>query len=187
MAEIASELGLFDAAAEHLTRAQQLEPANEMYPTLLRLLAKKQKRAHTAELESRLASGEPNAAAYDELGDAYRELDQLGDAMTAYQRAIQLEPQRDVTRAKLAYAFASRNLFEDADETLQQVELRPQMSPSDLQVLKDLFYRCAERMEAGSEPAAALRAFRSVLRIEAGYKDVVERVERLRQRADKKA
>ncbi|MGI8907398.1 MAG: tetratricopeptide repeat protein [Candidatus Sumerlaeaceae bacterium] len=185
MAQIAMDLHHFGEATAYLQRAQQIDPDNELYPPLLRVIDKKQKRFRIEEIRQLVAEGKADAALHEEMGDLYQDIGEYSAAMTEYQRASHGAPERHVARAKLGYVFARRGLHQEADETLHETALRTDMAPEELAVLKELFYKSAELMSEGGETEGALRVFRRVLRIEAGYKDVVAHVERL-QRAEKK-
>jgi tetratricopeptide (TPR) repeat protein len=185
MSEIATELRHFDDAERFLSQARQANPDNELYETLLRVLEKKRKRARVEELEQQTNSGGGAPDIFEELGDLHQDLGEFGKAMTSYQRATYGAPDRRVARAKLALVFARRGLHQEAEETLQETELSFDLPAGELAILKDLFYNCAELMDRDEESSRALATFRRVLRVEAGYRDVVSNVERL-QRAERK-
>jgi tetratricopeptide (TPR) repeat protein len=184
LSEVAIQLDRFDDAQQFLQQAQQANPENDLYETLLHTLDHKRQRARIDDLEKQLSVNSATPEIHEELGDLHQQLGEFGPAMTHYQRATYGAPERRVARAKLAHVFARRGLHQEADETLQETELSLNLAPAELDQLKDLFYQCAELMERDDEPARALATFRRVLRVEAGYRDVVPHVERL-QRAQR--
>jgi len=185
MSEIAADLQHFEEAETYLTSARDATGDADTYDRRLRELDKRRRRARVEELREVIARNEATADHYDSLGDEHFALNDLNEAMTAYQRVLEQEPERHVARAKLARAFAVKGLFTDADETLQAADLRPGMPPHDAAQLKELFYRCGQLMDQSAHYGMALNAFRRILRVEAGYRDVVDQVERLQRQSRK--
>lgn len=185
LAEMATELRQFDEAAAFMKRAQELDPENHLYRRQIRASEEKRKRYRIEEIRSLIERGEDSDDLHEELGDLYYDFGQLNEAMAEYQRSSQGSPERRVARAKLGFVLSRKGMHLEAEETLLEVDMRPDIPAEELKKLKALFYSAAELMEEDGEDERALALFRRVFRVDAAFKDVVGHVERL-QHSDKK-
>ena len=127
-----------------------------------------------------LTAAEPGHA-LEELGDLYHDLGQFNDAIVTYQRAALQPGMHDVATAKLGYVLARKEMFTEAQEALAEVELRIDQQPDEQRKLKRLLFKTAELMENEKRVDEALAVYKRVFRVDAGYRDVVERIERLQR------
>jgi len=186
MSEIATELQHFDDAAAYLDAAQKIDPENHLYRRMLKQSEEKRKLARMEEIAQLIKDGQATDDLHEELGDLHHDFGHLNEAMAEYQRASHGAADRRRARAKLAYVLARKGMHEEADETLHETELRPDLPAEELNALKALFYTCAELMEEDGDDERALNSFRRVFRVDASYRDVVTHVERLQRSEQQK-
>jgi tetratricopeptide (TPR) repeat protein len=183
---LAAADGRFPDAIGYLNRVLVLEPENSQARVLTRDYEQKQKRARIDELRSCLKNiPEEDARIQMELGDLHHDFGQMNEAIVAYQKAALGNRTRNIAQAKLGYVLASKGMHSDAEETLSEVELRVDQPPEEQTKLKALLYRSAELMEEEKEMSRALHVYKRIFRVDAGYRDVVSKIERL-QRLEKK-
>ena len=103
MGQAARELGLLDAAGEHLEHAVRLDPRDTAAIDLLARLRFEQRRYEDAlGLFRRLAERYPdNAQVHANLGATLYYLDRVDEAVASYERALALDPSLEAARAAL--------------------------------------------------------------------------------------
>ncbi|GIX45775.1 MAG: hypothetical protein KatS3mg130_2183 [Candidatus Sumerlaea sp.] len=187
LAEFAAGERRYEEALTYLARVLALDAENAEIRRRMRELEEAQRRARMEELKRLLDDSPPNAPVlHMELGDLAHDFGMLNDAIVHYQRAAQDPALHNVALAKLAYVLASKGLFNEAEETLRDVELRVDQQADEQAKLKALLYRTAELMEEDKEFQLALQLYKRVFRVDAGYREVVSKIERL-QRLGQKA
>jgi tetratricopeptide (TPR) repeat protein len=130
-------------------------------------------------LKRELESGKGDRNTLEEIGDLCREAEDFNQAITYYQRAARQAGASRVPVAKLAYCFARKRLFDTAGETMAELTLSLQDDSTELDSLMVWIYRTGEVFEEARFFERALRIFKQLMKVDAGYKDVLERVERL--------
>jgi tetratricopeptide (TPR) repeat protein len=176
----------FPRAIEYLQKATQLDPDSFEYRRQVREATETMKKNRITEIKSQLEKTPGDRDLLEELGDLYHDFDLLNEAIASYQRAGRNEPERRIPRAKQGYVLARKGLFTDADEILQEAELRTDLPEEEQEKLKNLFFITAQLMEEEEEQARALELYRRIFRVDAGYRDVVEHIERLQVTSKKK-
>ena len=188
MAEVALNRQQFRLSVERYNAAAAADPSNHHY----RLKAKKadeaRRRARIADLHSLVAADPANSAAQEELADLHHDFGELNEAISHYQKASLANPASPwrIPRTKLAYVLARKRLFQETEDTLSEIDLPPTLPSEEMLSLKSLLYNTALLLEEEGEPNRAFQIYRRIFRVDAGFKDVVERVEML-QKTDKKA
>jgi len=130
-------------------------------------------------LKKELEAGKVDSSALEELGDLRLEAEDYNQAITYYQRAArQLEKNR-IAQAKLAFAFAKKRMFDLASETMTDMNLSLEDDPEELETLMGWLYRTGEVLEAAHMFNSASKLFKQLMKIDAGYRDVIQKVERL--------
>jgi serine/threonine protein kinase/tetratricopeptide (TPR) repeat protein len=106
----------WQGAEESYRRALELAPGNASALTRAALLAANRGRIDEAiGTFLRVLEQDPlNAAAYHNLGSALRAADRLPEAERAYRTALELIPQRNVTRASLSLTLLAQERSEEA-------------------------------------------------------------------------
>lgn len=130
-------------------------------------------------LKRELDSGKGDGSTLEEIGDLCRDAEDFNQAITYYQRAARQAGSSRAPVAKLAYCFARKRMFDTAGETLGELKLSLQDDPEELEQLMVWIYRTAEAFEEARLFDNALRIYKQLLKVDAGYKDVLDKVERL--------
>ncbi len=130
-------------------------------------------------LQRELEAGKGDANTLEELGDLSLEREDYHQAITYYQRASRQKGATRVPAAKLAYCFAKKRMFDLAGETLMEIKLSLSDDSEELDVLMRWIYKTAEALEGAHMFEKASRLFKQLMKIDAGYRDVLQRVEKL--------
>lgn len=171
----------YTEAISYIKRASALQPENTELGFTILDLDHKRKRARIEELR-RLVEQEPrNLDAREELGDLYHDFTMLNEAIVEYQKAALGDKSRNIARAKLGYVLARKDMFGEAEEALGEVELKVDQEPEEQQQIKALIMNAADLMEDEKQFARALHLYKRIFRIDAGYDDIVARIERLQR------
>lgn len=186
LAQLWAKRGKFSEAVALATRALALDPQDGAVRALVKQYEESQRRSRIAELRQALTNDpEHDAPLHLELGDLLHDFGEFNEAIVEYQRATLGQTCGNIARAKLGYVLASKGLFGEAEETLNEVQLHVGQPSEESAKLKALLYRAAELMEKSGEISAALKIYKRVFRVDAGYRDVVAKIERL-QHMEKK-
>ncbi len=125
-------------------------------------------------------SGKAGAEALEQLGDIARDMQDFNDAITYYQRASR--DREDVNRArrctaKLAWCYMKKHLEDLAAETMREITLSLDDDPDTLQAIMDLLYEIGDMYAEAKMYDRAGKVFKQLCKIDAGYRDVLARVE----------
>ena len=186
VAALAREQGDFSKAIAYLQKAVEVDPDSFDWRRQLRDAVETMKKNRMAEIRNALSEHPGNRDLLEEMGDLHHDFDQLNEAIASYQRAGINDSERRVPKAKQGYVLARKGLFTDADEILQEADLRSDLSEDEQEKLKNLFFITAQLMEEEDEQERALELYRRIFRVDAGYRDVVDHVERLQVTNKKK-
>jgi tetratricopeptide (TPR) repeat protein len=183
IAQMEADLGRYDSAISHLKHARAVHPDDHTIALFLRKVEDQRKSARMEEIRRRLETHPRDDGLLEELGDLHHDFSQLNEAIVAYQRAAHARPDNQVARAKLGYVLARKEMFSDAEETFAEVTLSVEQDDHVQTRLKALFYKAAEVAEDENQFDLALTLYKRVFRVDAGYRDVVTRIERLERLA----
>lgn len=181
MADLLSVAGNHDGALGCLGRLREMDPDDLEIRRRISQAENQRKRHRLEELAEQVRSSAEPGHAMEELGDLYFDLGQFNDAIVTYQRAALQPGMHDVATAKLGYVLARKEMFTEAQEALAEVELRIDQQTDEQRKLKRLLFKTAELMENEKRVDEALAVYKRVFRVDAGYRDVVERIERLQR------
>ncbi len=184
--QLSLELEQYPEAIARLEKAVELDPDSFEFRRQYRHAVETSKKTRIAEIKEQLKEFPGDRDLLEELGDLYHDFDQLNDAIASYQRSGQNAPDRRIARAKQGYVLARKGLFTDADEILKEADLRSDLPEDEQERLKNLFFITAQLMEQEDEHERALELYRRIFRVDAGYRNVVEHVERLQVSGKKK-
>jgi tetratricopeptide (TPR) repeat protein len=184
LAQMRHDKGDFPGALASLDRARELDPENLELRRLSREYEEKRKRARLAHLTESLKSDPNRADLLEEGGDLHHDFGEFNEAIVAYQRAALDPDHHDVATAKLGYVLACKGMFTESQESFGEVKLATDQSPERQKKLKALFYSAAELMADEKHDDLALALYKRIFRVDAGYRDVVAKLEGL-QRSDK--
>lgn len=169
-------------AAEYMKKLEIMDPANRQARKLRSTVDEALGKQRFAFLKQEIESGKGSGKALEELGDLCASQNDYNQAITYYQRAARQKTTNRIPRVKLAHAFAKKRMFDLAGETLAEISLSIDDSPEDLEELMDWLYRTAEVLEEAHMFERANRLFKQLMKIDAGYRDVLQKVERLSKR-----
>ncbi len=182
LAELAAKRNRYDEAVRLATRAQSLDPQDAAVRALVKDYEEKERRARIGVLRGSLSSDpEKDGPVHLELGDLFHDFGELNEAIVEYQRATLSPACSNVAHAKLGYVLAFKGLYSEALEMLNNVQLSIRQQPEEAAKLKALLYRAAELMERDGEFAGALQTFKRIFLVDAGYRDVVAKIEKLQR------
>ncbi len=165
-------LDLLDAAPEEIGRHPSIESAR-------RRLDRRRKNQIIGTLIGALAKKPDDCRAHYELALLYDETFQLDLAITHFQRASRSDDFKNRATARLGYCLAKREMYDLAEETLKSVQLKLDGSnDAELEELKELIYSSAILFEKNEMGKRALEFYKMIFRVDAAYKDVVDRIGR---------
>lgn len=176
---MAVESGHAADAAEFQKKLELMAPADKMTRVLRQQVDEALGNERFAFLKRELETGKGNENTLEELGDLCLEKEEYNQAITYYQRAARQSGSSRTPRAKLAYSFARKRMFDLCGETLAELKLSLNDDPEELDNLMTWLYRTAEVLEEAHMFERAAKLFKQLMKIDAGYRDVLQRVERL--------
>ena len=168
----------FPDAMELFDKAKALAPADKDNIKLLEKALSSEKKRKLDEAIQRLEAEPDNSELREEAGDLLCFFEDFTEAVKHYQRAAQLAPQPDICKAKLAYCLARRGMLDLAEETLGEIKLSLSDNPHQEEI-KSYFLDTAIQFEKELEHQKALKLYKQIFRVDAGFKDVVARIEKI--------
>jgi len=165
-------------AIEILEQALEISPDNRQ---LREMLAESRERLKESKLESLREQVEREPERADllrELADLYVEFGRINDAITCYQRAAKHAEGnlRGLCLIKLAHCVAAKRMFDLADETLRDLNINDQ-DKDHLEEIKRYLYEVGRIFEEDEQFSRALHIYKMLFKIDAGYNDIVEKIE----------
>lgn len=179
MIPIAIAAGEPEEAAEFLKEVEAADPGSATTRSLKEQVARGLGGKRFAFLQRELEAGKGGAETLEKLGDLAVEMGNLPDAITYYQRAAREPSIAKRATVKLAWAFAKRRLYDVASDTLSDVTLTLQEDPAEMSRMMDMIYEIAQMFHEANLQDRSLRLFKILMKIDAGYRDVLRRVETL--------
>ena len=181
---LALEGGQPEDAAEYL---KKLELADPRHPDLKRLRERVKMgmgERRFAFLQRELEAGKGGAETLEQLGDIARDMGNYGNAITYFQRASRDRDNKSLARrctAKLAYCYMKKRLDDLCTETLREIHISLEDDPQDLQAIMDILYDIGDMFLDLKMYERAERVFKQLCKIDAGYRDVLTKIEKLRR------
>jgi pentatricopeptide repeat protein len=177
---------LFDKRDDHrgaiqiLQRALNVAPDNRQIKEMLDESKRRLKESRLEQLLAQLENAPEDPALLHQVADIYVEFGRLNDAITAFQRAAQHAEGnlRNLAQIKLANCLANKQMFDLADETLRELQLT-ERDPEHLADIKHYLYELAGLFELDEQYARALSIYKKVFKLDAGYEDIVNKIEML--------
>jgi len=163
-----------------LKHALELAPDNRQLREMLSEseVRLKENRLELLRQQAELAPDQP--ALLHEIGDLHSGFGRLTDAITAYQRAAQNAEGnlRALCQIKLSHCLANKQMFDLADETLRDLDVR-EKDPDHLDDIKRFLCEVGQLFELDEQFDRALQIFKKLFKIDAGYQDIVGKIEAL--------
>ncbi len=171
----------FAGAIACLQRARETDHDNAEIRRSIKDLETRRKRQRIGEIATALHETPNDHEILEELGDLHHDFGEWNEAIVAYQRAAHSPTRHDIANAKLGYVLACKGMFAEAQEAFGEAGLRTDQNPDEQKKVKALFYGAGELMEADKQGSLALAIYKRIFRVDAGYRDVVERIDRLQK------
>ena len=183
MIPLAVEAGQPEEAAEYVKNLEMIDARD---PDLKKLkpkvdLALGERRF--AFLQREQEAGKGGTEVLEQLGDIAMTLGNHNDAITYFQRASRDREKPDTQRrctAKLALAYMKKRLDDLSTDTLREISISLDDDPKELDIIMAILYDIGVLMEENKMYDKAERVFKQICKIDAGYRDVLHKVEGLR-------
>lgn len=171
----------YQQAYDVFKQAQARHPNDESLRQMRRAVADNKKRNRMEELLAAESRNQLTPSLHYEKADLHRDFDQTHQAIIHYQRAAEEAELAEIALTKMSICLCDRRLFDMAIETLDQFELTRENVDRHPD-LKNMFYWIAETLETENYKEASLKYFKRIFRVDASFKDVVLRLEKLDSR-----
>lgn len=166
-------------AAEYMQKIELLDPQNKDNRSLKSKVDEALGEQRFEFLKRELEAGKADLSTLEELGDLRLEAKDYNNAITYFQRAARQSEGNRIAQAKLAFAFAKKRMFDLASETLSDLKLSLDDESEELEQLMSWLYRTGEVLEEAHMFNSASKLFKQLMKVDAGYKDVIQKVEKL--------
>jgi tetratricopeptide (TPR) repeat protein len=168
----------FQEAMNWLMKAKNIDTHDDEIFKLIRKVDVNLKRDRMGELRDLIQKYPDNTDYHFEFADICLIMGRLDDAILHFQKAAQKPLLANVSKAKLALALARRGMFDLAEETLAEVKLEVN-SGDDFREIKSVYYDIAGEFDKEKIRDKALKYYKEVFRVDAGFRNVVGKIERL--------
>jgi tetratricopeptide (TPR) repeat protein len=145
---------------------------------LLQTLGESRKRHRLGQLQQIIENEPDNYAAHMEAGDIHGALGETRKSIACYQKAIHEPKYKNFAGVKLANAMIELRMFDLAEESLNEIELRAETREAE-DFLKKMCYQAAESFRQEAMHDKAMKLYKKIFRVDAAYKDVVDKIEQL--------
>jgi len=161
-------------------QALEFAPDNRQLREMLAESEQRLKENRLQSLRQQLDLSPDQPALLHEVADLHAGFGHLNEAITAYQRSAQNAEGnlRALCLIKLAHCLANKQMFDLADETLRDLEVR-EKDPEHLEDIKRYLYEVGQLFELDEQFDRALQIHKKLFKIDAGYKDIVSKIEML--------
>ncbi|MGF1573257.1 MAG: hypothetical protein ACFCU1_09310 [Sumerlaeia bacterium] len=166
-------------AAEYMQKIELLDPQNKGNRSLKMRVDEALGEQRFEFLKREVEAGKGDKNTLEELGDLRLEAKDFNNAITYYQRAARQSEVNRIAQAKLAYAFAKKRMFDLASETLLDLKLSLDDDSEELDQLMGWLYKTGEVLEEAHMFNSASKLFKQLMKVDAGYRDVIQKVEKL--------
>jgi tetratricopeptide (TPR) repeat protein len=180
---LALEAGQAEEAADFLKKLEIAAPREPETKKLKERVNAGLGERRLAYLKKELEAGRGDAATLEQLGDIARDVGNFNDAITYFQRASRErddEMRMKRCTAKLAQCYLKKRLDDLASETLRDLTISLEDEPEALASIMDILYEIGDLFLELKLYAKAERIFKQLCKIDAGYRDVLSKVESLR-------
>jgi tetratricopeptide (TPR) repeat protein len=167
-------------AIQVLRQALEIAPDNRQLREMLEESQTRMKEERLEQLRAQLEASPDQPELLHEMADLQAEFGRINDAITSYQRAAQNAEGnlRNLCLIKLAHSLATRQMFDLADETIAELDVR-EKEPEHLEEIKRYLYEVAQQFERDEQYDRTLQIYKKLFKIDAGYKDIVDKIELL--------
>lgn len=170
-------------AAEFLKKLELIAPRDQETRKLKERVNAGLGERRMAYLKRELEAGRADSLLLEQLGDVARSIGNFNDGITYYQRASRDRNNAALAKrclVKLALCYTHKRLDDLASDTLRDLTISLDDNPEELAVLMDVLYEIGDLFLDMKLYAKAERVFKQLCKIDAGYRDVLAKVESLR-------
>lgn len=168
----------YEDSLEYLEKARKKKSEDAKINDLIDAATSRLQKSRLENLYEKIEKEPDNSEYQEKMGDLLVFFKDYTEAVKHYQRAAQLSPQPDLCKTKLALCLAKRGMLDLASETLDEVKLQIKDNPQQ-EGIKEFIYKTARQFEKEMEPKKALDYYKRIFRVDAGFRDVVKRIEQI--------
>jgi tetratricopeptide (TPR) repeat protein len=180
---LALEANRPEEAAEFMKKLEIAAPRDQDTRALKEKVSAGLGERRLAYLKKEMEAGRGDSSTLEQLGDVARSIGNYGDGITYYQRASRDRENPSLSKrcvTKLALCYTHKRLDDLASETLRDLTVSLDDNPEDLAAIMDTLYEIGDLFLEMRLYAKAERVFKQLCKIDAGYRDVLAKVESLR-------
>jgi tetratricopeptide (TPR) repeat protein len=177
-ARLLTDLHEYDSAWEHVGKAESIDYFHPDVVHLKRDLEVKRREQRLAEVIKLLEAAPTDADLHLEAGELLELQGEPKKAIGHYQEAAHDARRRNVAGARLAAVMARLRMFDLVEETLDDVTLNID-DHAEADTVRGLVYDVAALFEAEGDNVRALKLYKKIFRVQAGFRDVVEKIDSL--------
>lgn len=168
----------FSEAMKWLTEARNIDTRDPEIFKLIRETDTSIKKQRLFELKELVQKFPDNTQYHYELAELCLAFDRLNEAILHFQKSAQQPLLSNLSKIKLALCLVKRGMYDLAEETIAEVDLSLK-NEEELREIKSTLYDIAGEFEKEKLKDKALKYYKEVFRLDAGFRNVVEKVERL--------
>ncbi|MCD6384185.1 tetratricopeptide repeat protein, partial [Candidatus Sumerlaeota bacterium] len=168
----------FSEAMNWLIEARNIDTHDQEIFKLIRETDTNIKKERLLELKELVQNYPDNTQYHFELAELCLAFDRLNEAILHFQKAAQQPLLFNISKVKLALCLAKKGMFDLAEETLAEVNLSLK-NEEEFREIKGVIYDIAGEFEKEKLKDKALKYYKEVFRLDAGFRNVVEKIERL--------
>lgn len=178
LARALMRLERFQEALQWLMQAKNIDTHDDEIFKLIRQADDRNKEERLLQLKDLVQKFPDNAHYHFELAELLLYFERLNEAILHYQKAAQLAQIANLCKAKLALCLVKKGMHDLAEETVAEVKLSLE-NETELREIKSVIYDIAAEFEKEKLKDKALKYYKEVFRVDAGFRNVVEKIEKL--------
>ncbi|MCC5876433.1 MAG: tetratricopeptide repeat protein [Candidatus Sumerlaeia bacterium] len=179
---VAMEASHAQDASEYLKLLELADPRNKQIKKWKLQIDKAMGEERFVYLKQELETGKGGPETLEQLGDLATSMENHSEAITCYQRASRDPEDKARARrctAKLARAYLKKRLDDLCADTLRNIQLSLNDPPAELAILMEILYDIGDIFLEFKLYDKAEHVFKQLCKIDAGYRDVLDKVEKL--------
>ena len=175
--KILKKKGKFNEALEYFDRVRKLDNQDREAIILFKEVSDTIKNNRIQELEKELEKEPDKFDKHYELALLYFDFKRLNEAIKHFQRAVNSEELRDLSKTYLALSLVRKGLYDIAYETIEDLELTYGTDEKSHR-LKELFYEIGVNFEKNMKDDKAEVVYKKIFMIDASFRDIVSKIEK---------
>ncbi len=176
--DIMNDLGEFECAHEMLLKAKEANPDDKRITRIEAMVVGAHKKHRLSMLERKHEEGLLTGSEHFEKAELHSDLGQIQEAIVHFQRAADDQDLAQISMAKMAVNLCDRGMYDLAAEMLDPIELTRELDDRHPD-MKEMFYVVSRTLERIKSHELALAFYKRIFYVDASYRDVVRRLERL--------